>query len=88
MDARLKDVDRLATLIARGTDVNAPDRTGAATLMTAAAVDGDDQSAAMMKLLIAAGGDLNAADNQGRTAARAAGIHIRATCTYSARVIR
>ncbi len=40
--------------------------------MTAAAIDGDEQSTAIIKLLIAAGANLNAADNQGRTAAHRA----------------
>ena len=49
-------------LISRGADVNAREQDGTSAMMTAAVVEGDEQSRVMMNRLIAAGANLNATD--------------------------
>ena len=67
--AHLGKDERIPSILAKGADVNARDNTGSTALMIAAAVQWEEQSVKMMKVLISKGADLNVKDNQGRTAA-------------------
>jgi ankyrin repeat protein len=67
--AHLGKDDRIRLLIAKGTDVNAHDLSGTTALMTAALVRWDDLSISMIKILAEKGANMNAVDNEKRTAA-------------------
>lgn len=85
--ARLGKDDRLSLLAAKGADLDARDNTGATALMIAAAVQWEEASVKMMKVLIARGANLNLADHEGRTAADCAaksGYLARATLLLDA----